>query len=158
MKEIWKDIPGYEGCYQVSNLGKVKSLPRFGRTKGKIMKNFVQGNDYYGVKFSVDGYVKQYPVHVLVALAFIGPRPKDYAIHHKNHNIYDNTERNITYCTASQNVLFSLLEGNRKSKFNEQEVLDIRESLETGEVLAKKYNVSVNHINCIKRRKCYKYI
>ena len=68
MEEIWKDIKGYEGIYQVSNLGRVKSLHH---NKEKILKNRLGANGYYSVALNKNGKIKYLGVHRLVAIAFV---------------------------------------------------------------------------------------
>ena len=72
-EEIWRDVPNYEGLYQVSNFGRVKSLNYNHTKREKIMKpQLIKG--YYQIGLCKNGKVKQYLVHRLVALAFI-PNP-----------------------------------------------------------------------------------
>ena len=85
--EIWKDVPGYSGLYQVSNLGRVKSIERYDakkhRVKERILKQANRGNGYKVVVLFSNGH-KMYAVHRLVALAFI-PNPDGLPqINHKN--------------------------------------------------------------------------
>lgn len=78
MKEIWKDIENYEGLYQISNLGRVRSLPRK-TTKGKILKTVKDYNNYGYEKVTLckNGKRKNYSVHFLVAVAFVD-NPHNY--------------------------------------------------------------------------------
>ena len=77
MKEIWKDIEGYKGLYQISNLGRVKSLERKAtkydgiRTVRERFLKLNENDDYYRVKLFKDGKKKMFKVHRLVAQAFI---------------------------------------------------------------------------------------
>ena len=88
--EIWKDIEGYEGLYQVSNLGRVKSLERIDRhnhlVKERILKPKIEPNGYFRVDLCKEGKVKTLSVHRLVAQTFI-PNPEGLPqINHKNEN------------------------------------------------------------------------
>lgn len=74
-KECWKDVKGYEGLYQVSTLGRVKSLPR-NTTHGKILKSIVDKDGYLYVNLYNNGYRKKMKIHRLVAQAFI-PNPQN---------------------------------------------------------------------------------
>ena len=74
--EIWRDIPGYEGLYQVSNLGNVKSA----YLKGKLKKQRLNPNGYFGVNLSKDGKGKNANVHSLVAQAFLNHKPCGFKI------------------------------------------------------------------------------
>lgn len=109
MKEIWKDIKNYEGLYQVSNLGKVRSYPNFSHKDFFVLKQWItQG--YYYVKLFKDGKRKSYSVHRLVAEAFI-PNPDNLPqIGHKDENNFktgdgcNNCVDNLEWCTAKENA------------------------------------------------------
>lgn len=112
MKEIWKDITGYEGIYQVSNLGRVKSLERvvvigYGAKrlfKEKILKNNVNNkNGYVYVGLHKDGKTKQSRVHRLVALEFLKNEDNLPHINHKNEIKTDNSVDNLEWCTSKYN-------------------------------------------------------
>ena len=111
MTEIWKDVVGYEGLYQVSNLGRVKSLPRES-TKGKTLKNrIIKG--YYTVHLSKFGVSKDKLVHILVAEAFIDNPNRLKYINHIDGNKLNNTVSNLEWCTASYNSLHAYATGLR---------------------------------------------
>jgi len=109
MEEIWKDIKGYEGYYQVSNLGRVKRLPRgkqwpYRQTHNNIRKPKLC-NGYLVVNLSKDNKVKWIGVHRLVAMAFI-PNPNNYPqINHIDECKTNNVVTNLSWCTQSQNQL-----------------------------------------------------
>jgi len=110
VKEIWKDIKGYEGFYQVSNLGKIKSLPRNNTIKqSKILKNGYSRKGYCIVNLSKNNKVKSYRVHRLVAQAFI-PNPNNYPdVNHKDENKLNNSVDNLEWCDSQYNNTY----GNR---------------------------------------------
>lgn len=114
-KQIWKDIPGYEGEYQVSNTGKVRSL-NYQRTKGKVVKLKLCNKDgYMAIGLYKNGKRTKYPVHRLVALAFI-PNPNNYPIiNHKDENKTNNTVWNLEWCTQKYNINY----GNCRKKMSE---------------------------------------
>ena len=112
MNEIWKDIEGYEGLYQVSNLGRVRSLNRitngkFGNRslclrKGRILKPR-KISLYTGVYLSKNGHVKNYTIHRLVAQAFI-PNPQNkLEVNHIDGNKLNNKVDNLEWATRSEN-------------------------------------------------------
>jgi hypothetical protein len=115
MEEIWKDIPGYEGKYQVSNLGRVKSLSKklscvrngktaFRVTKEKIMKPYIPKNGY--ARMDLGGRNTNL-VHRLVAKAFI-PNPENKpCVNHIDGNPSNNNLHNLEWCTYSENELHS---------------------------------------------------
>lgn len=106
--EIWKDIEGYEGKYQVSNLGNVKSL-NYNRTgKEKILKFKENRDNYLQVGLYKDGKEKAYYVHRLVAEVFIDKvEGKDF-VDHIDGNRQNNVYTNLRYCTHKENCNFEL--------------------------------------------------
>ncbi|MFT8488006.1 NUMOD4 domain-containing protein [Oenococcus sicerae] len=121
--EIWKDIPGYEGLYQVSNLGRVKSFDRLivrkqGNylSKGKILKGFRQNNNYLIADLYNAKIRRHYLIHRLVAQAFI-PNPNHYPqINHKDENKSNNCVENLEWVTAKQNMNYGTAINRRLQK------------------------------------------
>lgn len=113
--EIWKDIKGYEGFYQVSNLGNVKSLKRtwFSKDKKgnnkicsnneKILKPSDNGCGYLVVNLSKNNKYKMFTVHKLVAVAFVLNDKKLKCINHKDENKKNNNCDNLEWCTHKYN-------------------------------------------------------
>ena len=109
MREIWKDIKGYEGIYKISNLGRVKSLDRFIYYKNDVIK-FCKGkllnihkNDYLFVRLYKDSIPKTKYIHKLVAEAFI-PNPNNLPeVNHKDENKLNNSIGNLEWCTVAYN-------------------------------------------------------
>ena len=97
--EIWKDIPNYEGRYQVSSLGRVKS---FKFSKERVLKCAVNSTGYILTNLYEKANRKAYKVHRLVMIAFIGE--SDLDVNHKNGIKTDNRLENLEYCTRSENV------------------------------------------------------
>ena len=129
MKEVWKDIEGFEGKYQVSNLGNVKSLNyrNQGYSQNLVPKKNNQG--YLWVELRRNGESKCCLIHRLVADAFIG-NPDNYPIiNHKDENPLNNTAYNLEWCTNSYNVLYSLRKSNgykvRQTKHSKKKLLKI---------------------------------
>ena len=106
MDEIWKDIAGYEGLYQISNLGNVRSMNHRGHG---VVKNLIPKCNNCGrlwVELRKNGSGKYMLVHRLVALAFI-PNPNNYPqINHIDENPKNNLVENLEWCTALYNVQF----------------------------------------------------
>lgn len=106
--EIWKDIEGFEGLYQVSNLGRVKSLERVlnhGHSwKEKILKPQKHTGGYLFVNLCKDGEIKRGLIHRLVASAFIPNPDKLTEVNHIDENKCNNNIQNLEWCTASQNI------------------------------------------------------
>jgi hypothetical protein len=113
-KEIWKDIPNYEGYYQVSNLGSVKSLKRvICRSNGviqtfkeRILKAAIGSREYLLVGLSKDGKTKTFQVHKLVAMAFLGHKPcgMKMVVDHIDNNQLNNRVDNLQLTTQRHNT------------------------------------------------------
>lgn len=125
MKEVWKDIPGYEGLYQVSNLGRVKSLPRTilykdGRSRkilAHIMKPQGNGNGYLKLTLcNQNHYQKQCYIHRLVAEAFLPNPTNKPAINHKDENKANNEVSNLEWCTIAYNNSYGTKIARQTSK------------------------------------------
>jgi hypothetical protein len=113
MKEIWKDIQGYEGIYQVSNLGRVKRFKYIGKTQvNQVLKGSLQRTKY--INITLFGKEKKaYPIHRLVAQAFI-PNPNNYPIiNHIDENPSNNAAKNLEWCTYAYNNTYGLGMKNR---------------------------------------------
>lgn len=111
MEEIWKDIKGYEGLYQVSNLGNVKSINHYNKFgektilyKGKVLKQqIIKTNGYLSVNLSKNGKTKKFLVHRLVAEAFITNSNNYLVINHIDENKLNNSLDNLEWCTYLYN-------------------------------------------------------
>lgn len=114
--EYWKDIQGYEGQYQVSNLGRVKSLGNKSNHKGEILLRQSTVNGYKHVSLSNNSLQQIHKVHRLVAVAFID-NPKNYPqVNHKDGNKQNNRVENLEWCNAQENALHAQRMGLRVQK------------------------------------------
>lgn len=118
MEEIWKDIPGYEGYYQVSNMGRVKSLDRvvyrgvnqygtpiYQRVYSKVLSLHTTGTGYYSIMLHKEGRTRRFLVHRLVAEAFIANPDGKPEINHKDGNRKNLVATNLEWCNQSENIL-----------------------------------------------------
>lgn len=107
MEEIWKDIKGFEGCYQISNFGRVKALAREvggGRRLKEKMLHFSPSNGYKVAHLYKNGVQKNFSVHRLVGEAFI-PNPENKpCINHKDENKLNNHVNNLEWVTQKENA------------------------------------------------------
>lgn len=110
LNEIWKDIKGYEGIYQVSNFGRIRNI-----VTGKPIKLIRLKNGYFQVNLCVNGKPKPFYVHRLVAIAFI-PNPNNYKyVNHKDENPANNCASNLEWCTHKYNCNY----GTRNKRLSE---------------------------------------
>lgn len=165
-EEIWKDIHGYEGLYQISNLGRVKSLSRQVRgtikriTSDRIMVANMGSTGYREVSLSRNGKRAVKKIHRLFAIAFIANPENKPCINHKDGNKLNNDIENLEWCTYSENVRHALKTGlikplgresHPRCKITEADVASIRSNnckLKRKE-LALKYKISIGAIDNI---------
>lgn len=176
-EEIWKDIPGYEGLYQVSNFGRVKSMGRVSfsgphySTKRKYPSKVLKHRlicGYPKVPLCKDGIVTDWRVHRLVLLAFIGE--SDLECNHKDGNRSNNNLNNLEYCTRSENVEHACRTGlwyhrgekSPTAKLYEKDVINIRNMYKSGKYsmpkLSKMFGIGCSQIYRIIRRESWKHI
>ena len=123
---IWKDIKGYEGFYQVSNLGRVKSVRRevnycIDGLKAKREEKFLtlemSNCGYLRVRLSINGESKKYSVHRLVATSFIPNSLNLSCVNHKNEDKTDNRVENLEWCTHKYNSNYGTVKERRVKAF-----------------------------------------
>ena len=131
-KEIWKDIPNYEGLYQASNLGRIKSLEKkvwnrfqYVIHKEKILKPRKNSKGYVNYALFKNGKRNDFKGHYLILITFIKEKYKNECINHKNGIKDDNRLCNLEWCTIKQNTIHAfennLVKGKKKRyKYNKQ--------------------------------------
>jgi NUMOD4 motif/HNH endonuclease len=174
MSEEWRPVPGFEGLYEVSDQGRVKSLPKIANgahgcvrhLPERIIKgSLVKASDRYHRRmvYLTDG--KQHYVHHLVLLAFKGPCPPELERRHLNGNPLDNRLSNLEYSTHQDNMddkydhgtaLFG--EKNHQAKLTTKDILEIRDTPGTQEEIATIYGISQRAVGLIKSRKRWRHV
>ncbi len=173
--EIWKDIPGYEGLYQASDLGRIRSLDRIvpfytprwklhttKTLRGRILKQ--AATPYLGVSLSKDGVLKPLEVHRLILLTFVGPCPEGMECCHKDGNRRNNRLTNLRWDTRKNNFHDNIANGTRmygkknpKTKLTKQMAEDMRRLWATKEYtqdeIAKMFKVGQTLISNVVRNK-----
>lgn len=165
MQEIWKSLKGiveYGDYYEVSNLGRVKSVDRvvccgngFKRINGRMRKLKTEKNGYTSISLSYNGKSKTYKVHRLVALAFIHNPENKPEVNHKDGNKSNNLASNLEWVTVSENTQHAYDNGLAKGRngethhnsiLKEEDVLEIIGLWESGKYtkkeISKKFNIS----------------
>ena len=166
-KEVWKDIKGYEGLYQVSNLGRVKSVARniYRNNKGTFCNHFYKEKifdvdslePYPRVTLSKDNKSKHFSIHRLVANAFI-PNPNNLpCVNHKDEDKTNNNVNNLEWCTHKYNSNY----GSRNDRIIEKQgkkVLCVETNIIYRSVneAARLNNMSANYICACCNNKCEK--
>lgn len=159
--EVWKPVVGFEGVYSVSNLGRVRREKGFRCRKTRVLKPGFNAS-YLFVVLCVDGIHHRKLVHVLVAAAFIGPRPLRHQVNHIDGIKTNNKAANLEYVTPSENQFHALDvlhvpnrlgEEVRTSKLTVTQVESIREIYAAGNItisnLAERFKVSRSNIHSI---------
>lgn len=176
-EEVWKDIKGFEGSYQVSNLGKVRSLDReitktnrhgdvqnF-KLKGKELRFNDNGKGYLSVQL---GRGNRRYVHRLVAEMFIDNPFELPTINHIDNNTKNNNVTNIEWVTQQENIQHKVRQGRQhkgeripSTKLKEDDVREIRKLLSDGvsqTKIAEMYNITQTPVSKIKRGVTWSYV
>lgn len=169
----WRDIPGYEGLYQVSNTGLIYSL-----RLNKVLSLKPQKSGYVPVQLRKDGRGKHTRIHCLVMLAFVGP--SELHVNHKNGIKTDNRLENLEYVTRSENLRHAVRVLGRKlgfktktlrdrirgeqhgqAKLTEEKVREIRRLAESGissPKIAAMFGTTRSNVRFIVKRKAWKHV
>lgn len=171
----WKPIPSYDGLYEVSDTGLVRSLDRkiitsngqVRRYKGKVFDLNLDKRGYPRASLSSAGKTKKVFVHQLVALVFLGKPPKGYEVCHNDGNKLNCNKNNLRYDTHKENIGDRRYHNtdnkgirNGKAKITEKEVKLIRKQAKNKPAakLAKIFGLHEKHIIRIIRHKSWKHI
>lgn len=137
--ERWRDIEGYEGLYEVSDLGRVRSMDRIvahpmgpTRLKGRMMRAWQDNKGYPMVILYRDGTRRSTKVHAIVAAAFLGPRPPQHEVCHVDGTRTNNRVSNLRYDTRYENGRDTLAHGTRNKIDPDGNGKQIREMVAAG--------------------------
>lgn len=175
--ETWRQIPGYEGCYEVSNYGQVRSIDRIQtnscnvkrKLAGKLLLQSKGSTSVYWTSHLYrNGVMKNIMTHRLVAMAFLDNWSSELDVNHKNGDKHDNRLENLEMCTHSENVLHAYNtylrndsgENHLNAKLNTEEVWQIKLLHHlwgfSQHRLAKQFHISQSCISDVIRNKSYK--
>lgn len=177
-EEIWKPVVGFEGLYEVSDLGRVRSLDRYvtfqnrwgslttRRFAGQLVQPGPHQGGYLQAHFAIAGKDVSRTLHSVVAEAFIGPRPPGYEVLHKDGDQTNNCSDNLRYGTRLENEADKEVHGTRQrgekhksSKLTEADVLQIRARVgERLEDLAAEFGCTFSNISAIQLRKSWRHV
>lgn len=177
-EEQWKDIIGYKGLYEVSNLGRIKSLPKtlvtfkHKRFRGEklLCTTTFHPSGYRYVTLIKNKKRTSHSVHRLVGVHFISNPTNLPQINHEDTNKTNNKYLNLSWCTneenaehAKKNGLMNYQKGESHgcSKLKEKDIIEIRELFNNGldkHVIGKRFGISSSHAYNIKRRMAWKHI
>lgn len=172
MIEEWRPVVGYEGVYEVSSFGRVRSLSRWVRANSGWRKTEIRyftpsssGRSKKYKRVLLRNPDKQRPVHQLVLEAFVGPRPENCEVRHLDGDPSNNRLDNLAWGTKAENQADKIRHGtilygtaNPASKLTEADVLAIRASNKRQVDLARIYGVSQPIISAIRLRKIWKHV
>lgn len=158
MQEEWRDVVGYEGFYQVSNLGRVKSVSRTQEIvwngkivkksiKGKIIAQTKQNGGYLMANLSMNGKRKECTVHRLVAIAFVDNPDGLKEVNHKDGNKENNTVDNLEWCNRSDNLKHRARVLGQRGNAVKVRCIDTGEEFEAIKDAAEKVGVSDTSIH-----------
>lgn len=180
--EIWRPVVGYEGYYEVSDLGRVRSVNRWmppnlyspGQyLRGRVLKQENTGppgnRRYKRVRLRTDGASHRRLVHHLVLEAFLGPRPAGYEVNHHDGNPGNNVRENLVYVTHAQNIAHADATGlrnirgekNFRARFTTGDILLMRRLFRQGMTqpeIARQFKTKPAVVQRIVRRKSWTHL
>lgn len=167
--ESWKPVPGYEAKYQVSDLGRVRSINHWDGRRTVRGKTLAPGKSASGHMSVAIGRRNTKQVHALVMLAFVGPKPQGLEVLHLNHTPSDNRLCNLKYGTRSENLRMDYLAGVRRlvpvvgvdhpnAKLSNADIKTIRSSSLSQAELGRIFGVCYQTIGAIQKKQTWKHV
>lgn len=163
--EVWKNITNVVKCYEISNLGRLRSLQK--GYEGRILKFSKDKKGYLVCRLEINGKKKTVKIHRLVAISFV-PNPEHKPqVNHKDGDKTNNNCTNLEWVTNEENIRHAVENGLRgtrygnecnRSKIDEKHVMKIFESALSIPELAKLYGVTNTSIRCIKNGKSWNHL
>lgn len=182
MEEMWKDIQGYEGFYQASNLGRVRSIPRVivdrknnRFFKGRILKSYLDKDGYPTIILSKSNKKRVIHVHRLVAQVFIPNLENKEQVNHIDGDKQNNRIENLEWCSNLENIRHSWSSGlstnkhcwgelNYKARLSESDVKFMRTNFISRSkdfgitAMARRFNISTGHAANVIYRRTWKHV
>lgn len=180
MDEIWKDIIGFEGYYQVSNLARIKRLPRLSKHSypgyfkpygERITENTIKNpKKYISAKLTVNGITYTRQMHRVVLMAFVPCPGSEYVVNHKDGDKHNNHLENLEWVTQKDNIRHAKLMGLARyakgddsgaSKITEEFVRIIKKMLSDGVIqkqIAKHFGISAKMVTDINTGRTWKHV
>jgi len=170
MTEEWRPVVGYEGLYEVSSEGRVRSLAQATRGIGRPRRDMILRNGksafwYPKVMLKKTGGAKNAQIHQLVLQSFVGPRPDGMVARHLNGDPGDARLSNLAYGTYRENEQDKVTHGTKlygercsHSKLTDDKVRAIRKSTDSGVALAAAYGVTPQLISYVRRRHIWRHV
>jgi hypothetical protein len=169
--EEWRPVVGYEMLYAISSLGRIKQLQQTHKFAALTFRKIGYTRDgYLAITLALDGKLRRYSVHRLVAAAFLGPCPLGYEVNHIDANKANPRPENLEYVTSKENkahakklgllktahLTFRKGQDSPQAKLTERDIVEIRRQLLKGipyKAIAAQFNVTKMAISLIKRGK-----
>jgi len=182
MEEIWKDVPGFEGLYQASSFGQVKSIDRIEFRKNNseiatahsikavVLKQKITNTGYATIVLSRSGKPKYISVHRVIALTFVSNPENKPQVNHIDGNKLNNCIGNLEWCTPKENINHSWRIGlsksahgekNHRAKITDVQATEIRQKYFAGVkpcIILAEYNISRSRLHELKTRKVFKHV
>lgn len=165
-EEEWRPIPGYEGLYEISNLGHARRIDGHRTRSGKYLRPATDGFGYYLFNLTKNNKKWTPKVHRLVAMVFLGPRPRGCVINHKDFDKSNNAVSNLEYITQKRNVEHTHTHGRAVAgerspwaKLATEDAVFVKAHPELSrKALANMFDVHADTIRAIRSGKSWKHV